>query len=324
MLLLRNFTGSRMLSEEKDKSIATVFHDLFMKKGGLDMVRNGSENVIKVRKPFYMRWWFWGIIVIILLTGLPTKSSKAESVEHDAVEAAREAFEEKVKDDHVYFSKNVWNDKTGRWRKTQYASMVPIHDAAVEYYRAYFGDDNEIHAVINYTLNTTAKITSQGDYIQIETYERVDKEEYDVKTLFSGMYIGSSTINKATGEDMSDEFKTVAQNDDPEAFLADVWNAIKDGVGSGEAVTRMVLEDKDLQIYVDLGDDSGMFTFEDTAILRTISFTDRILELAQYDNLWDTITLDFGDVGKVVNYKSGIETCGAGRYFNIDSNALQK
>ena len=37
---------------------------------------------------------------------------------------------------------------------------------------------------------------------------------------------------------------------------------------------------------------------EDLAISRTSSITDAILELTDYDSQWNTITVDFGDVGK--------------------------
>lgn len=70
-------------------------------------------------------------------------------------------------------------------------------------------------------------------------------------------------------------------------------------------------------MYIDLGKEEMNVTLppEDTAKLLSISIGDEILSLTSYDELWDTITFDFGDVGKIINSKANMETTETGRYF---------
>ena len=52
------------------------------------------------------------------------------------------------------------------------------------------------------------------------------------------------------------------------------------------------------------------------AFSRTGSITDRILDLYEYDALWDTITIDFGDLGYIKNFQKDIRKNEYGmRYF---------
>lgn len=74
-----------------------------------------------------------------------------------------------------------------------------------------------------------------------------------------------------------------------------------------------MLEDNDSCITDDLGKaDPSPLTIEDLAISRTSSITDAILELADYDTQWNTITVDFGDICKVVCDKEDIKENEAG------------
>lgn len=87
------------------------------------------------------------------------------------------------------------NDVTGKWRVTIYASNELQKDMAAEYYKTYFESDDEIHALINLTLKTTAKITKgDGDYLYVTTYEYVDGEEHDAKLLFGGMVLTEEKV----------------------------------------------------------------------------------------------------------------------------------
>ena len=92
-----------------------------------------------------------------------------------------------------------------------------------------------------------------------------------------------------------------------------------------EAITDVALKDKDLCVTVDLSKvDPSPLTIEDLAISRTSSITDAILELTDYDSQWNTITVDFGDVGKVVCDKDSIkENEAGGRYFPSENFTLK-
>ncbi len=109
------------------------------------------------------------------------------------------------------------------------------------------------------------------------------------------------------------------------AFVEEVKTAIQGAISSeDEAITDVKLEDKNLCVYVDLSKaDPSPLTIEDLAISRTGSITDAILDITEYDDLWETITVDFGNVGKVVNSKDSIEENEVGRYFPTENLKLQ-
>ena len=101
----------------------------------------------------------------------------------------------------IHFSNNVRNDVTGNWRLTRVSTAKEIQEYALEYYNAYFRSDDEIHAIINFTLNTTnrlAKVTS--DILDVAIYDYVIREEHDAKALFSGTLLANYQINTSTGE----------------------------------------------------------------------------------------------------------------------------
>lgn len=109
--------------------------------------------------------------------------------------------------------------------------------------------------------------------------------------------------------------------------VADVYNsdvklkeAVKTAISGAidsEATTDVVINNKDLRIIVDLSKvDPSPLTIKDLAISRTSSITDAILELTDYDSQWNTITVDFGYIGKIVCNKDSIkENEAGGRYF---------
>lgn len=69
-------------------------------------------------------------------------------------------------------------------------------------------------------------------------------------------------------------------------------------------------------IYVDTSANTTALPIENWATIQATSITDNILSLStQYDVLWDTITVDFGEAGKIVNSKSDIDVNGYARCF---------
>lgn len=108
-------------------------------------------------------------------------------------------------------------------------------------------------------------------------------------------------------------------------FLQDVEEAVDGAIGS-ESIIEAKLETENLIISIDL---SGAkvpegFTLEDIAESRASSITDSILELKEYDDLWESITIDFGNIGKVKAHKSDIQVEDYGRFFPSESLKLQK
>ena len=100
----------------------------------------------------------------------------------------------------ISFSSKINNDTTGRWRLSRVASSVSTDTYAVDYYNHFFADNDEIHWIINFTLNTTTSIRYTSGQLFVTTYEYVDKEELSAKTLGSGMLLTDYMINPENGE----------------------------------------------------------------------------------------------------------------------------
>lgn len=119
---------------------------------------------------------------------------------------------------------------------------------------------------------------------------------------------------------------TTTQETSSDKFVSDVKTAIQGAINSeDESIVDVVLNNKDLCITVDLSKSNPEpLTMEDLAISRTGSITDAILELTDYDSQWNTITIDFGDVGKITNSKDSIkENEFGGRYFPSENFTLE-
>ena len=96
---------------------------------------------------------------------------------------------------------DVRNDVTGNWRLSEYASSESQETFAVEYYNNYFDSDDEIHALINMTNKTTARISKMmDDTLNVCIYEYIDGEEHDAKKLFGGMKLKEYFVTISTNE----------------------------------------------------------------------------------------------------------------------------
>lgn len=105
-----------------------------------------------------------------------------------------------------------------------------------------------------------------------------------------------------------------------EECIETVKTAITGTVGQGEVIKDVTLKDKDLCVYVDLSSATPQIQIplDALAMSRTSSITDKILELEQYEELWETITIDFGELGYIRNEKDDIRDDGYGKYFSGD------
>lgn len=103
-----------------------------------------------------------------------------------------------------------------------------------------------------------------------------------------------------------------------------VKETIQGQVGENEYITDVILEGGDLCVFVDFSKaDPAPLTIEDLAIHRTVSITDKILEFEEYDTLWNTITVNFGDIGSIKNGKDNIDSNEYGRYFREENFELK-
>ncbi|WP_231169760.1 hypothetical protein [Clostridium botulinum] len=96
--------------------------------------------------------------------------------------------------------REVRNDTTGNWRLTTISDNCDIKDYALSYYNENFENNNQIHAIVNFTTNTTTKISDMGNLIEVIVLQRVEKEEHDAKKLFGGMKLAHYWIYKDNGE----------------------------------------------------------------------------------------------------------------------------
>lgn len=108
--------------------------------------------------------------------------------------------------------------------------------------------------------------------------------------------------------------------------MEDVKTAIQGAISSKtESIQDVVLKDGDLCVYVDFSNvDSSPLILEDLALSKTSSITDAIPELKDYDSLWETIMVDFGEVGYITNNRANIQTSGGGRCFPGENFKLQR
>lgn len=216
---------------------------------------------------------------------------------------------------------NVRNDTTGKWRLVKIADNINIEEYALSYYDEYFESDDEIHAIVNFNYNTTTKLSVFGDKLDVEIHEYIDKEEHDANMLFSGMvyekfqvYFDNGDIEKMEIDNASSD-----ENIDVDATPVNFVNEVKnlEHFAEDESIIDVRLENRNLCVYIDLNKSpiTANLPIENKAILTSTTLGDNILTLNGYDDLWDTITFDFGNAGKIVNSKNNMESTETGRYF---------
>ena len=103
-----------------------------------------------------------------------------------------------------------------------------------------------------------------------------------------------------------------------------VRDCTKDSLGKGEKITDISLEGKNLVIKIDMsGADTSLFPVNQIAGTRIGSVTDNILDLDDsYYNSWDTITMEFKDIGSIVLTKSDVRNQGYGKFFDYDESVF--
>lgn len=130
--------------------------------------------------------------------------SSAEAVPHRTGEYFVGVSDKSFENDgiNISYSDYVRNDVTGNWRMAKLASNINIADYALDYYKTYFKDENEIHAIVNFTTGTTTKVSVSKTFgvIGLTVHEYVDKEEHDAKELFGGKVLESYNVYLDNGD----------------------------------------------------------------------------------------------------------------------------
>lgn len=190
----------------------------------------------KIKKPWYKRKLIWAIIIIVFIMAIGSngESTSAENIKQNTAAAdtqqqpntesadttkdedtAQAAVSEVLRNrkksrcrcrrqtsaiDGIKFTvSDVRNDKTGNWRISLIAENIEMQNCALDYYKHYFKDDKEIHAIVNFNYNTTTKISVVGNKLDVSVFEYVKKEEHDANLLFSGQLLKEYLVDKETG-----------------------------------------------------------------------------------------------------------------------------
>lgn len=135
------------------------------------------------------------------------KIDNNEPVEQESIVPHREGEEivgisDKTLDDvNILFDDSVRNDVTGNWRLARIAeNNFNFAEYAVDYYNKYFKADNEVHAIVNFTTNTTTRINANSTMLFVSVYEYVPKEEHDAKILFGGQKLSDYIVYLDNGD----------------------------------------------------------------------------------------------------------------------------
>ena len=133
-------------------------------------------------------------------TEIATEASAEEPTE-EAKQAEQTAFEEKY-GCTIELRTEVPGDTSGRWRTAvvRGKSIVDMEAAAVEYYRAFFAADDEIHFVVDLSQDITYRILKLGGQLEVETIERNEESNFDALHLTEGDHVRDVYINIETGE----------------------------------------------------------------------------------------------------------------------------
>lgn len=100
----------------------------------------------------------------------------------------------------VMFSDEVRNDVTGNWKLSRIAASIDFNKYALDYYKNYFKDNNEVHVIVNFTYKTTTIVTYMSGILDVTVHEYVDKEEHDAKLIGDGMVLGEYFIYVDNGD----------------------------------------------------------------------------------------------------------------------------
>ena len=181
---------------------------------------------------------------------------------------------------------------------------------------------NEDYSKIkNSTSLSDAEITNFLDWMNMRKEQNIlqDDEWASEEDKISSNRHESNNNNEDSNK-MEPEQKV-----DTEGFVKEIRNKIQGSIASNEYLNNISLYDKELVIEIDLSQtDPSPLTIEELAISRTSSITDPILKLTEYYDLWEVITVDFGETGKISNNKDDIQENGYGGYYFPTSNFVLK
>lgn len=199
------FTADDLQNLSAQKSMSSSVQEPKRKKGSC------FKTILKLMGIFF------GIFIVIGFIGNIMDNNKA------IVE--KKKYDTTVNGVDILFRNSVRNDTTDKWKLARVSTSKDIIEYAKEYYDTYFSSDDEIHAIINFHLETTNKLSMlSSDIMDIQVMEHVDKEELDANTLFSGMPLSEYHLTLSTGEvkEISDSLDSIMNNFDTSQIIEDI------------------------------------------------------------------------------------------------------
>jgi len=100
-------------------------------------------------------------------------------------------------------------------------------------------------------------------------------------------------------------------------FTSQIQNEIKGSLSARDKINSITLENKNLLVSVSL--EKNNVTLD-----RFSSITDKILSIENGYELWDSITVDFGNLGYITKSKDNIVTDNKGSHFLVEKADIVK
>lgn len=124
-------------------------------------------------------------------------SEKTEEVTEDNYDTDNRS---NIEDCDITFFGDYQNDVTGNWKRATTSAIFDPQDYALSYYDTYFGSNDETHFIVNFTMNTTTRISNIGGVLDVSIYDYVDGEEHDADKACSGTLLNEYNVDIGTGE----------------------------------------------------------------------------------------------------------------------------
>lgn len=119
----------------------------------------------------------------------------------EGIELSPEDIFKSSADTEIQFHKDMAYDTTGLYRYSIINTPEAIQDHAVEYYNAYFSNDDEIHFVLNYDNNTVTQIDKTGSqlFLVTRTFDAWE-QGFNIKEFAEGEELACYVVDIDTNE----------------------------------------------------------------------------------------------------------------------------
>lgn len=288
------------------------------------------------KKPIYEKWWLGVMIVVVLSAIIGISINQAKNPDDISAKTNNTAQTKngnadntsKQTETHLYDNANVeeimysylpekigedyvddMGDAIGEYSIIRADSIEVTNESLADWYFHYVIKNDFAWCMILYT----DKNDNSGAYaVEGLVKKNVIFEQAEYWSGADYVYNRDEHGNYILGDSSDSTIYYVPTNEgtliSSATFVEQVKGIIQDVISSkDESIIDVVFQDRDLCVYVDFTKkDLSPLALEDLAFSRTSSITDAILELREYDDLWETITVDFGQTGHITNSKENM------------------